>query len=114
MAAARVAPRLSPCEPGWKFSVWVQAGSRGDAIVGLRGDALKVAVAAPPEKGRANRALCKLLAQGMGVKPSAVSVVRGLTSRHKVVVVGAEREVVAGFLERFAAAGGENKRSEDR
>jgi len=42
-------------------------------------------VAAPPVDGRANAALCKLLAGAAGVPPSRVSVVRGLTSRDKTV-----------------------------
>lgn len=42
-------------------------------------------VAAPPVDGKANIALCKLLAGAAGVPPSRVSVVRGQTSRDKTV-----------------------------
>jgi len=42
-------------------------------------------VAAPPVDGRANAALCKLLAGAAGLPASRVSVVRGLTSRDKTV-----------------------------
>ena len=42
-------------------------------------------VAAPPVDGKANAALCKLLAGAAGVPPSRVSVVRGQTSRDKTV-----------------------------
>jgi uncharacterized protein (TIGR00251 family) len=44
-----------------------------------------VRVTAPPVDGRANAALCKLLARHYGVAPSKVSVVRGETSRDKLV-----------------------------
>jgi uncharacterized protein YggU (UPF0235/DUF167 family) len=46
-----------------------------------------VRVSAPPVDGRANAALCALVAERAGVPPSRVSVVRGLASRDKVVRV---------------------------
>ncbi len=50
--------------------------------------ALKVKVAAPPEKGRANEALCEVLASHYGVAPSRVRVVAGATSSRKRVRIG--------------------------
>ena len=56
-------------------------------------------VAAPPVDGRANRALCKLVAQRAGVAASRVSVVRGERSRDKLVhVEGVEPEALAALL----------------
>ena len=50
-----------------------------------------VRVTAPPVDGKANAALCALVAERAGVPPSRVSVVRGLSSRDKVVrVLGVE------------------------
>jgi uncharacterized protein len=50
-----------------------------------------VRVTAPPVDGTANAALCALVAERAGVPPSRVSVVRGLSSRDKVVrVLGVE------------------------
>jgi uncharacterized protein len=46
-----------------------------------------VRVSAPPVDGKANAALCALVAERAGVPPSRVSVVRGLASRDKVVRV---------------------------
>ena len=46
---------------------------------------LKVKVAAVPEKGKANKALCEYLAGEFGVPKSAVAVVQGQTSQRKVV-----------------------------
>ena len=65
--------------------IWVQPGASRQRIVGLHGDAVKVAVAAPPEKGAANRALEKLLAKEFGVAANAVEVVSGGGSRRKRV-----------------------------
>jgi len=86
-----------------RFAVRVQPGGRRDAVVGVHGDLLKVTVTAPPEKGKANDAVCRLLAKEMGIRPSAVQVVRGHTSRRKEVAVDAPHAVVAAFLRRFAA-----------
>ena len=49
---------------------------------------LKVRVAAPPEKGRANDALCEFLARKYGVPRSSVGVISGHTSALKLVRVG--------------------------
>lgn len=62
-----------------------RAGRAG--IEGERDGALLVRVTAPPVDGRANAALCKLLAKRLGVAPSHVAVVRGASSRDKVVRV---------------------------
>jgi uncharacterized protein len=44
-------------------------------------------VTAPPVDGKANAALCRLLARAVGVAPSRVSIVHGETARTKVVRV---------------------------
>ncbi len=44
-------------------------------------------VAAPAREGRANKALCRLLAQQLGVAPSSVAIVRGARSREKLIRV---------------------------
>ena len=56
-------------------------------------------VTAPPEDGKANAAVCKLLAKTLGVSKSAVSVTRGETSRHRTLeVVGVDQEVAERIL----------------
>ena len=57
---------------------------RGE-IVGWLGDALKVKVHAPPVEGRANEALCEFLADTLGLPRRAVTILRGDTSRQKLV-----------------------------
>ncbi len=54
-------------------------------VVGWLGDALKVKIKAPPVEGKANEALCDFLAEVLGVSRRSVSVLRGDTSRLKVV-----------------------------
>ena len=69
----------------------LQPRSRRDEVVGERAGAIVIRVTAPPVDGKANAALCALVARAAGVPPSRVSVVRGQTARDKVVrVEGAE------------------------
>ncbi len=71
-------------------------GSKRDQVAGVLGERLKVRVSQPPEGGKANRAICVLLAKELGIRPSAVSVVRGESSAEKVVrVEGVSMEVIA-------------------
>jgi uncharacterized protein len=61
-------------------------GSR-DEVLGMRDGVLQAKVSTAPIDGKANRALCKLIAKRAGVAPSRVRVVRGKKSREKVVCV---------------------------
>lgn len=58
-----------------------------DEVVGWRGGELQVRVAVAPEGGKANAAVCVLLGGVLGVAKSNVRVVRGETSRHKLIEV---------------------------
>ena len=69
------------------LSVRLQPRARRDEVVGERGGAVVIRVTAPPVDGKANEALCRLIAKAAGVPPSRVSVVRGHTARDKVVRV---------------------------
>jgi uncharacterized protein (TIGR00251 family) len=70
-----------------QVAVRLQPRASRDAIEGMSDGVLAVRVSAPPVDGRANAALCKLLARAAGVAPSKVTVVRGERSRDKVVRV---------------------------
>jgi len=58
-----------------------------DAVVGWQGDVLRVHVRAPAQRGKANDALLRLLAAALGVERRRLRIVRGETSRQKVVSV---------------------------
>ena len=71
-----------------RLSVRVRPGAARSALTGWMADgSLKVAVNEPPEDGRANRAVERLLAKAAGVAAGAVRVVRGMAARAKVVEV---------------------------
>jgi uncharacterized protein (TIGR00251 family) len=63
----------------------VSPGSARAGVVGRHGDAWKVRVAAPPEGGRANEAVVRLLAETLAVPREAVRLVSGHTGRDKIV-----------------------------
>lgn len=67
--------------------VKVVPGASRSAISGLLGDRLKVRVAAPPEGGKANAAVCDLLAKALGVAAKSVSVDAGPTNPEKTIRV---------------------------
>jgi len=80
--------------------VRVQPRAKRSEIAGVRAGALVVRVAAPPVDGKANAALCALLAETAGVPRSRVTVLRGAGARDKVVrVEGVEREVLRAALQ---------------
>lgn len=78
----------------------VHPGAGRTAVVGRHGDAVKVRVAAPPERGRANDACVALVATSFGVPPGQVELVSGPSSRVKRVrITGVEADEVRRLLE---------------
>ena len=63
--------------------VYVQPGAHAASVAGRYDDMLKVRVAAPAERNRANTAVCHVIARELGVRPGDVDVVAGRTSRRK-------------------------------
>lgn len=60
-------------------------GASRDQIAGLLGDRLKIRVAAPPEGGKANQAICLVIAKALGVGKREVSVEAGHASPEKSI-----------------------------
>jgi uncharacterized protein (TIGR00251 family) len=83
MSAPASPPLLSPSPRGTLVNVLASAGSSRSAVRGIHGDALKVAVRAAPEKGKANAEIAALLANFFGVPPKSVTLVSGAASRQK-------------------------------
>jgi uncharacterized protein len=80
---------------GATFAVKVHPRAKKNAITGEFGDALKLALTAPPVEGRANEACIELLANLLKVPRSSVTIASGETSRNKVVrVAGLSAEEV--------------------
>ena len=69
------------------FAVKVHPRAKKNAITGEIGEALKVALTAPPVDGKANEACVEFFAKLLKVPRSSVSIASGLTNRNKVIQV---------------------------
>lgn len=81
-------PRPTPVAT---LKVKVVPGASRDRIVGMLGDALKVQVSAAPQRGKANEAVVRLLAQALGIKPTAIALVGGAAQPRKTFSVSGLR-----------------------
>lgn len=83
---------------GISVAVRLTPAARREEIGGLadgtEGKMLKVSVTAPPEDGKANRALVALLSKKLGIPKSAFSFLSGETSRNKVLLIAGEGPVL--------------------
>jgi len=70
---------------GLTFAVKVHPRARKNAITGTVGDALKLALTAPPVDGKANLAVIEFFADFFQIPRSSVTIASGASSRNKVV-----------------------------
>src|SRR5213082_779173 len=70
---------------GISFAVKVHPRAKREGIVGEMGDALKLAIKAPPVEGRANEACIEFFAKLLKVPRSSVTIASGQSSRLKVI-----------------------------
>ena len=87
---------IVPHPDGVVLPVLAQPASRRNAVLGERAGALRVAVTAPPEKGKANAAVQDVLAEALGLKPSQLALLSGAASRPKrFLIAGISPEELA-------------------
>lgn len=77
----------SPVADSLTLLVKAVPGARRTEVAGWLGERLKVRVSAPPEGGKANDAIRELLAAELGLKPAAVSIIRGQSNPEKTVQI---------------------------
>jgi uncharacterized protein len=70
--------------------VKAKPGARADRVAGLRGDSLLVEVRAAPERGKANEAIARVLAEALDLRASSVALKSGAASPLKVFVLPPE------------------------
>jgi uncharacterized protein (TIGR00251 family) len=73
--------------------LYIQPKASRDAIVGLHGEELKVAITAPPVDGKANAHLTKYLAKQCKVSKGSISIEKGELGRHKEVRISAPSQL---------------------
>jgi uncharacterized protein (TIGR00251 family) len=91
---------LKESQAGTTFAVKIHPRAKKNAITGQVGDALKVALTAPPIDGKANQACIEFFAKLLKVPRSSVTIAAGQTSRNKVIrVTGLSAEEIKKRLE---------------
>jgi uncharacterized protein (TIGR00251 family) len=80
---------------GISFAVKVHPRARKNAITGAVGDALKLALTAPPVEGKANQAVIEFFADLFQIPRSSVTIASGETSRNKVIRIAGVSKAAA-------------------
>ncbi len=75
-----------------RLPVKVVPGSSRNCIAGWLGEALRVRVTAPPERGKANSAVEQIIAEALDLSNDAVNIIKGPTSARKVVEIAGPPE----------------------
>jgi uncharacterized protein (TIGR00251 family) len=89
-------------ENGLAFWIHVTPRARREAVGGHQGDALRVAVKAPPVGGKANAACVEALAEAFGVERRDVEIHSGARGRRKRVRVSGETRALEEKLQKLA------------
>jgi uncharacterized protein (TIGR00251 family) len=79
--------KLTVTEEGVRLPVLVEPGAGRDRVYGEHDGRLKLSVTAAPERGKANKAVCKFLAAELGVSKSQVRILSGHHSKLKEVLL---------------------------
>ena len=80
-------PLNSDPSGGVRMNLKVVPGTSRDRIVGVLGDALKIAVSKPPADGAANKAVIQLLAGHLGLPAGSITITRGHANPRKEVLI---------------------------
>lgn len=83
--SANIVSAIVRCDDGLILTLYIQPKASRDAIIGLHGDALKIAITAPPIDGKANLHLQNYLADQFHVTKNQVQLEKGRRGRHKQI-----------------------------
>jgi hypothetical protein len=86
--------KINTCENGIRFSAIIQPRSPKNEISGIYNNSLKIRLTSPPIDGAANKTCVKFLAKWLGVSPSRVRIVTGLSSKNKIIEINSIVESV--------------------
>lgn len=78
---------LIPSKRGCHLLIRVTPGAERDALDGIREGRLRVKVSAPPEDGKANAAVLKLLSKKLGIPAAALEIKSGASGREKTILI---------------------------
>lgn len=86
---------LTSVEGGLYVNLHAQPGARREALCGMHGDAIKLAVRQAPEGGKANAAIVDFLAAALGLGKRQIEVTSGHTSRRKRLFIQGDAADIA-------------------
>jgi hypothetical protein len=78
---------LTPKDGAVRFEVHAKPRAKKSKVIGERGDAVEIALAAPPVDGAANEELVRFVAKVLAVRQRDIELVRGESSREKLLAV---------------------------
>ena len=78
---------IKPCDNKIRFSAIIQPRSSKNEVTGVYNDALKIRLTSPPVDNKANKACMSFFAKWLGISPSKISIVQGLSSKNKIIEV---------------------------
>ena len=79
--------RIKYCDNGIRISAIIQPRSSKNEAKEVYNDALKIRLTSPPVDGEANKACMRFFAKWLGISPSKVSIIQGLSSKNKIIEV---------------------------
>lgn len=77
-----------------KLHIKVIPSSSKDSFAGWLDDTLKIKVKAPPEKGKANKAVIKILQKCLDLPKGSIKISSGETSTRKIIVINGDNDDV--------------------
>ena len=69
------------------LELYVKPNAKKTGIEGFYGDRIKIRIASPPERGKANRELIDLISKITGITKSKIRIISGITSNYKMVLI---------------------------
>ena len=72
---------------GIRLAIKVTPNASRNEITDFKDGVLQLKIAAPPLKGKANKEIIDFLSRVLGVKKSSIAIIRGLTSRNKIIAI---------------------------
>jgi uncharacterized protein (TIGR00251 family) len=86
---------ISEKPEGCLLKCWIQPRSSRSTIIGIHGDALKIALTAPPVDGKANKELLKFMAKYFKLPQRGIQITAGESSRSKTILInGLNKDII--------------------
>ena len=86
---------VSENSDGCILKCWIQPRSSRNAVVGVHGNAIKIALTAPPVDGKANKELIKFLAKYFKLPKNSIQIIAGNSSRNKTIfMAGIDKDTI--------------------